>query len=99
MHGEVAVAALPGGHGVPVDGVHVGVDGQEVVAALGAVRDDLVEEEGRGEAFSLEASLHVGEGQDHGVDLTAVDEEAEFLDGERGCSVGHGWILSSRADR
>ena len=47
-HDEVAVAALPGRHRVAVDGVHVDVDGEQVVAALGAVRQDLVEEERRG---------------------------------------------------
>ena len=35
---HVAVAALPRGHRVAVDGVHVDVDGEQVVAALGAVR-------------------------------------------------------------
>ena len=38
MH-EVAVAALPARHRVAVDGVHVDVDGEQVVAALGAVAD------------------------------------------------------------
>ena len=37
---EVAVAALPARHRVAVDGVHVDVDGEQVVAALGAVADD-----------------------------------------------------------
>lgn len=89
-HGEVAVAALPGGHGVPVDGVHVRVDGEEVVAALGAVLEDLVEEEPGGEPLALETPLHVGEGQDDSVDLTARDVSVQLLDAERGCAVCHG---------
>lgn len=92
-HGEVAVAAVPGGHGVAVDGVHVGVHGEEVVAALGAVFQDLVEEEPGGEPLALEAALHVGEGEDDGVDVTGGDEGVQFLDPERGCAVCHGESL------
>ena len=46
VHGEehVAVAALPGAHCVATDGVHVDVDGEQVVAALGAMGQDVVEE-------------------------------------------------------
>lgn len=84
IHGEVAVAGLPGGHGVAVDGVHVGVDGEQVVAALGAVVEDLVEEEAGREPLALEAALHVGEGQDDSVDLAARDEGVQLLDGKRG---------------
>ncbi len=87
---EVAVAALPGRHRVAVHGVHVGVDGKEVVAALGAVLQDLVAEEARGEPLALEPPLHVGEGQDDGVDLAARDEGVQLLGGERGCAVCHG---------
>lgn len=90
MHREVAVAAVPGGHLVALDGVHLGVDGQKIVAALGAVAEDVVQEELCGEPLALEPSLHVGEGQDDGVDLTARDEGAQLLDGERGCAVCHG---------
>ncbi|CAM5503117.1 hypothetical protein SDIAM26S_05021 [Streptomyces diastaticus subsp. diastaticus] len=52
--------------------------------------EDLVEEEGGGEPLALEASLHVGEGQDHRVDLSGADQAAQLLDGERGCAVYHG---------
>ena len=37
LHLEVAVAALPRRHRVAVDGVHLDVDGEQVVAGLGAV--------------------------------------------------------------
>lgn len=84
VHGEVAVAPVPGGHGVSVDRVHLGVDGEEVVAALGAVVQDLVEEEACGEPLALEAPLHVGERQDDSVDLTTRDEGMQLLDAERG---------------
>ena len=44
LHHEVPVAAVPGGHRVAADRLHVDVHGQQVVAALGAVLDDVVEE-------------------------------------------------------
>ncbi|CAM5665109.1 hypothetical protein SANTM175S_06326 [Streptomyces antimycoticus] len=90
VHGEVAVAALPGGHGVAVDGVHLGVDGEEVVAALGAVCQDVVEEEAGGEPLALQPSLHIGEGQDNGVDLPGCDQSGQLVDRERGRAVCHG---------
>ena len=52
--------------------------------------EDLVEEEAGGEPLALEPPLHVGEGEDDGVDLTARDEGVQLLDAERGCAVCHG---------
>jgi hypothetical protein len=79
-HREVAVAACPGGHLVPVDRVHLHVDGKQVVAALRAVLHHLVEEVPGMEPLALQASLHVGDGDDHGVDLTAVDERRQLVE-------------------
>lgn len=98
VHGEVAVSPLPGGHLVPVDRVHLGVDGEEVVAALRTVFEDLVEKEARGEPLALEPALHVGEGQDDGVDLAARDEGVQLLDGQRGCAVCHRKSLLGSAE-
>ena len=56
LHHEVAVAALPRRHLVAGDGVHVDVDGEQVVAALGPVRDHLVEEVRGGQPLALEAA-------------------------------------------
>ncbi|GGW90629.1 hypothetical protein GCM10010353_02240 [Streptomyces chryseus] len=53
----------------------------------------VVEEELGGEPLALEATLHVGEGQDDCVDLTARHEGAELLKSERGCAVCHGKFL------
>ena len=80
LHHEVAVAALPRRHRVAVDGVHVDVDREQVVAALGAVLDDLVEEVRRGEPLALEASLHVAEHKEHRVDRAAVGRLAQLLE-------------------
>ena len=66
-HLEVAVAALPRRHLVAVDGLHVHVHGQQVVAALGAVLEHVVHEVRGGQALALQPALHVGDGQEHGV--------------------------------
>ena len=70
---HVAVAALPRRDRVAVDGVHVDVDREQVVAALGAVLDDVVGEVAAVQPLALQPALHVGEGDDHGVDLAGVD--------------------------
>lgn len=93
--GEVPVAVVPGGHRVAVDGVHLGVDGEQVVAALGSVVEDVGEEERRGEPLALESALHVGKGEDDGVHLARADEPGEFAGGERGCAVCHGVLPPS----
>ena len=68
---HVAVALLPRGDGVAVDGVHVDVDREQVVAALGAGLQRDVQEVLRVQALALEPALHVGEGEHDGVDLAA----------------------------
>ena len=60
-HLEVAVAPLPRRHRVAVDGVHLDVHREQVVAPLGAVGEHLIEEVAGGQALSLEAALHVGD--------------------------------------
>ncbi len=77
-HDHIAVAGLPAGDGVPVDGVHVHVDGKQVVATFGAVGGDVLDEQPGRHPFAGEAALHVGERDDDGVDLTVGDETFEF---------------------
>jgi hypothetical protein len=86
---EVAVAALPGRHGVAVDGVHLHVDGEQVVAGLGGVRDDLVEEVLGGAALALQPALHVGDRDEDGVDGPVRDQLAQPVDGEHAVAVSH----------
>ena len=74
---EVAVAALPRADGVAVDGVHVDVDGEQVVAALGAVLEHGVEEELGVDPLALQPALHVGEGHDDGVDVPVAHLAAQ----------------------
>ena len=76
---EVPVAAIPGRHLVPVHGVHVHVDREQVVAALGVVLGHLFEEELRGQPLSLEPALHVGERQHHGVDAVVAGLDPQLL--------------------
>jgi hypothetical protein len=70
---EVAVAAGPRRHRVALHRVHVHVDREQVVAALGAVLGHLVEEVARGQSLALEAALHVRQGEQDGVDPARVE--------------------------
>jgi hypothetical protein len=87
LHHEVAVAAGPGGHRVALDGVHVDVDRQQVVAALGGVLEDDVQEVLGVQALALQAALHVGERHQDGVHAAGLDVDAQLLDGEGGAAV------------
>jgi hypothetical protein len=80
LHLEVAVATLPRGHRVAGDRVHLDVDGEQVVARLGAVGDDVLDEVVRVEPLALEAALHVGEAEQDGVDLAGVDRGAQGVE-------------------
>jgi hypothetical protein len=82
-HREVAVPAVPGGHLVAGDGVHVDVHREQVVAALAAAVEDLVQEEAGVEPLALEPALHVDEGEHDRVDLTGVDRPGQLLDRQR----------------
>ena len=73
---EVAVARLPAGKREARQRGHLHVDGEQVVARLGAVSSDLVDEGLGIEPLALQAALHVGHGKNDGVDLTLGDEVA-----------------------
>jgi hypothetical protein len=79
-HREVAVAARPRRHLVAVDRVHVDVDREQVVAALGALLGDDVEEVPGREPLALEAPLHVRDGQEHGVHRALGYSIAELVE-------------------
>ena len=81
-HHEVAVAAAPRGHRVPVYGVHLDVHREQVVAPLDDVPDHLVQEVVGREPLAGQPSLHVGEGDDHRVDDPLAHLDAELLQGE-----------------
>ena len=93
---HVAVAALPRGDRVAVDGVHVDVDGEQVVAALRAVLEDVVEEVVAVQPLALQATLHVGERDDDGVDVARLDLRAQLVDGQ-GWWFRHVLFLSDEA--
>ncbi len=82
LHREVAVARLPRGHRVALDGVHLDVDGEQVVAGLRAVRNDLVEEVVRGEPLALQAALHVGEAEQDRVEAAGGHRGAQLVERE-----------------
>ena len=80
LHLEIAVAALPRGHRIAADGLHVDVDSEQVVAALGTVLEHLVEEVRGGQALALQSPLHVGDRQQHGVDRAVRDRLLELVE-------------------
>jgi hypothetical protein len=86
---EVAVAALPRADGVAVHGVHVDVDGQQVVAALGAVLEHGVEEELGVDPLALQPALHVGERDHDGVDGPIPDLGPQLLEGQGWWGLRH----------
>ena len=68
LHDEVAVPALPARDRVAGHRVHLHLEREQVVAALGPVLPDPVEEEIAVKALPQQPSLHVGEGHDDGVE-------------------------------
>ena len=95
---HVAVAALPRGDRVAVDGVHVDVDAEQVVAALGAVaRATHVEEVAPVQPLALQPALHVGEGDDDGVDLAGLDPRPQLVDARGAGRCGVMDVLSQCA--
>ncbi len=94
---EVAVPGLPRRHRVPVDGVHLDVHGEQVVAGLGGVADDLVQEVLSAAALALQAPLHVGHGYQDGVDPTVVDHRPQLVQREHAGPRGGEAQRSSRS--
>jgi hypothetical protein len=94
---HVAVALLPRAHGVSLDGVHVDVDAEQVVAPLGALLDDDVQEVRRVQALALQPALHVGEGHDDRVDVSFTDLHTELLQAQQPrVARAHAWVAISR---
>ena len=81
LHLEVAVAALPRRHRVAVDRVHLDVDGEQVVAGLGAVLERPRRGSGRGQPLALQAALHVREREQDGVDRAVAHRAAQLVQG------------------
>ena len=82
--------AVPGRHRVPVHGVHLHVDREQVVAAFREVLGHLVEEELRRQPLALQAALHVGEGQHDGVDRAVADLDPQALQGQHAAVLRDG---------
>jgi hypothetical protein len=81
-HDHVAVPAVPRGHRIAIDRVHVDVDGEQVVAALGRVSEHLVDEVLRVDALALKPTLHIGDVHRDRVDASVRHLVAQRLDGQ-----------------
>ena len=93
-HDEVAVAGIPGRHRVALDGVHVDVDGEEVVAPLCSVSEHLVNEILGMDALADQPALHVGDRDGDGVDESGLNLLLQRLDIK--CeSAGHRFSVQS----
>ena len=80
LHLEVAVAALPRGHLVSRDRLHVDVDREEVVTTLRPVFQNRVEEVGGGQALALKPPLHVRDREQHGVHRAVRDRFLQLVE-------------------
>ena len=78
-HVEVAVAALPAGVGIPLDRIHLHVDGEQIVAGVAAICERAVQEELGVVPFAHQAPVVIGERQHDGVDPAGLDLDAEFI--------------------
>ncbi len=86
---EVTVAPFPVGHLVARDGIHLHVEREQVVAPLDTVLDHVREEVLRLDALAEQATLHVGERGDDGVDRSFADLLAQVVEREHpGRSAG-----------
>ena len=86
---HIAIPPLPGGERVAGHGVHLDIDGEQVVAPLRAMGQDVVEEEARVQPLALQSPLHVGEGHNDGVDFAAVDLGSQRVHREPWCACAH----------
>ena len=89
--GEVAVAALPARDLVAGHGIHLHLEGEQVVAPLDAVLGAVLEEVLGMHALAEQPALHVGERDDDRVDRAALDVRPQLLEGQ------HRAILSETA--
>jgi len=75
---EIAETLFPVGQLEPVERVHLDVEGEQVVAAVGALLGEVLPEEVLGRhAFADEPAEHVGEHHENGVYLTAPDPRSQ----------------------
>ena len=80
---EIAVPLVPARERVAGHRIHLHLEREQVVAPFDAViRIVLVEEELGVEALPHQATLHVGEGDDDGVDGTALGVGPQLIDAQ-----------------
>ena len=79
-HVEVPVSELPVGVLVARDGLHLHVDREQVVAAMGSRRADLLQVIASVETLAVDPPVMIGEAHHHGVNVTGPDLRGQFLD-------------------
>ena len=62
--------------------VHVDIDREEVCGAFGAMIENVFGEVRRMQSLALQSPLHVGEGDDHGIDIPLVDPPSKIMNAE-----------------
>ena len=81
-HVKIAVAACPVGQPITGHGLHLHVDGEQVVAAVCAVTCGSLQKELGVESLAHLPSVEVGEAEQHRVDLPILDFVAQLIDGK-----------------
>ena len=85
---DVAVPAGPVAEAVALDRFHLHVDGEEVVAGVGAA-GGVVEEESGVETLAHQPAVEIGEGDDDGVDRAVGHQRTEIGDAQHVRSSNH----------
>ena len=68
---HIRVTGIPGGDVISLDGIHIDINSEEIVATLGAILDGVGDEEGCMNSLSLKSALHICRTDNYGVDLSA----------------------------
>ena len=88
-HVEVPVPQIPAGVGVARHRLHLHVDCEQVVASVGPVLEDLVEEMACGEALPVDPPVVVGEAGHHRVDFVGGDQRLQLVDADQSPQFAH----------
>jgi hypothetical protein len=69
-------------HRVAIVDVHVDIDREQVCGTFGTMIENVFGEVRGMQSLTLQPSLHVGEGDDHGIDIPFVDTPSQIMNAE-----------------